>query len=74
MLRNLLAHSINFLINHKLSGEVQVCASVTVLFKNDKRADLENTDYGYNNNRQSSEKTQVSFREENTSNAILGKW
>lgn len=55
-LRNSLAYSVNFLINLKLSGKVQICASVTVMFKNEKWVDLENTDYSYNDNKKTSEK------------------
>lgn len=55
-LRNSLAYSVNFLINLKLSGKVQICASVTVMFKNEKWVDLENIDYSYNDNKKTSEK------------------
>lgn len=34
------------------------------MFKNGKWVHLENIDYSYNDNRQSSEKTHMSFREE----------
>lgn len=66
-----MAYRANFLINLKLSGQVQMRASVIVIFKNEKWIDEENIDYSCNDNRKNSEKNHMNFREEKMSNVII---